>query len=193
MQYTKRMGKDWLERSVPGLREAARAMGKILIRPSVIALLVLALTYNYWGIFAAYCLLKTCLFGAGPALIWVVVVAAALGLVGGLGYFVFRTLRLAPIARAASKAGKAGDMDARKGLLEAYRAQFDEIGFWPIWVSMLSLLAAVPSMMALVLSFGTPALVRDHGKLRYATHDEEIRLVLHRMERRDIFSPTNRD
>lgn len=95
--------------------------------------------------------------------------------------------------RAALRAKKSGDLETHRRSLEQWRAQMRAFSFRPLWLGMLSVLVIIPSITAFVLSEGVPALKKEHGRLRYATHRERIQSTLHAFERRGLLTPMNRD
>jgi hypothetical protein len=167
---------------------------RILLQPLVIAYFALALAREYWIPAAVYVLLRSCLCRVGASFVWLVAAAGVLGFLGGLTYFVAKAFtRLRSTGRVAMRAKKSGDLETYRLNLGQWRIQLRKVRLWPLGLALLSIHAVLPSVSALVLAGGTPALVRDHGKLRYASSDERIRLMLHRMEKRGIFTPLNRD
>ena len=71
---------------------------------------------------------------------------------------------------------------ARK--LDAWHVKRRTLLQWPIWVAMFSVYLAIPSSIALVISGDRPELVRAHDRFRYATRDEQVRMLLRHIESR---------
>ena len=155
---------------------------------------VLVLTGEYWMPAAVYVLLRTCLWHVGTALVWLAAAAGVLGFLGGLAYFIaYAFVRIAPANLAVMRAKKADDQEAYCLNLEEWRIQLRKARLWPIGLAMASVSLILPAAATLGIATGRPPLVVVQGELQYPTHDDGIRLMLHRMEKRGIFTPLNRD
>ncbi|MFI5386306.1 MAG: hypothetical protein ACHQ50_09320 [Fimbriimonadales bacterium] len=163
-------------------KEFGREFLKLLLSPGSILFFGLALTQSFWMGPAIYLLIKTNLIAPIGVVPWVLCILAGICFLGGLGY----TLILARSnkeGRLARQCFKQGDAEGYHAHLEAFRKGRR---LWPMFGAMLSVFVFLPSSIAIVLGGGTSYLVKDHGKLRNATHREEVQSTLRWIERRGI-------
>jgi hypothetical protein len=61
---------------------------------------------------------------------------------------------------------------------------------WPFLAMMISMLVFMPTAAAIRLETTMDStLIKDHGKWRYTTRNEEIRNMMHALEKRGLFAP----
>lgn len=177
----------------PTLKTFFTVFGKLLIKPPVIAYFVLALTIQYWLTAAVYLLLRSYLLAPSGIFVWAAACLAGGAFVIGMGLFFWQLVRLFPLSIAAGRCKRAGDLEGHKLKLAAYRTKSRRIKLWPMFMGMLSIFLLIPAIVTITLADGTPMLKREHGKLRYETHEEFIRATLRQFERRGLFTPLDTD
>lgn len=173
----------------PSFKRFLTEFGRLLIKPPAIAYFGLALTIQWWMPAAVYLLLKTYLVAPSGLWVWSAAILTGGAFAIGMIFFFGQLVMLFPLANAAGRCKRAGDLESHKVKLAAYRARARKIRLWPMFVGMLSMLLFFPPVVTIVISDGTPMLKREHGRMRYATHEERIRDALRVFERRGIFTP----
>jgi hypothetical protein len=173
-------------------KEAWRAIRRELTHPLILATIVVALTVPFWVSPFLYFFLWTFTFASTGLVPWFVVTTlsliAAWAMISNLilaGKFSkeIRPYRLVAIG---------GDHEARMAYIELRKLR---PSFRRFWVAFLCIHLIVPCLVSIVIMNGENGghmAIRDHGKLRKSTRDEDIRMDLRALQARGIFKPLSK-
>ncbi len=166
-----------------------REMIWMLTRPLVVLYFLLGLTMPRWIGAGCYWILRTYLLTPNGLIAWAVVIALAAAFLAGVTAMIVCIKKTSQLKRAARELKGAALDKGYARSEDAARALRRQAVSFMFGLMMLPILFLVPCAVAIIIaSPGMPALVREHGRFRYATKTEEIRLVLRQAEHRGVFT-----
>ncbi len=173
-------------------RDAWRAMRRELTHPLIVTTILVALTVPFWIFPSLYFFLWTFTFASNGLVPWLVLVI--LSLVGA--WAMTSTLILAGKfgrdLRPYRLAAIGGDREASLAYIELrkHRPSFRRFS-----LVFLCIHPIVPCLVSIVIMSGENGghmAIRDHGKMRKSTRDEDLRMDLRALQARGIFKPLSK-
>jgi hypothetical protein len=173
-------------------KQALREVGKLAVSPPMIAFFALALSSPWWHRPLFILLLQSYLVTPNGLIAWafLAVLGACLAVCWWTG--MAGIVKLAPIRRATKACRASGDLEGYASTREIWRTKHRKASRL-IFLGMLPVLFLVPAFLAVF--FGSDPfvnVVKVHGRYRYATPEENIRVIVKMWERPGIFTPLSR-
>ena len=172
-----------------GKQELWQIVRRELVRPSVIIPILFTFTLQLWVVPVSYFMVWTYTFAPSGWIPRTLLAGLTALSLWGFGSFLSSVSRISRLTRPYRKAARAGDQDAIAKMIElrSCRPKINRIVLAHASVALL-----IPILVAIIFVSGDDGglyLIKDHGKLRHSTRQEDLQMKLKALQKHGVFKP----